>query len=83
MHHDEIRTLLADVQKQVSLVAASATTDQAKAESASLATAWDALEKHLAIEPRPATRECPSCHKTIIRAATLCANCWHKSTASA
>ena len=82
MHHDEIRALLADVQKQVTLIAASATTDQAKGESAGLTSAWEALEKHLAIEPRPRTRECPTCHKTIIRAATLCANCWNKSAAT-
>ena len=81
MHHDEIRALLADVQSQMTLIAASAATDRAKGESAKLATAWAALEKHLAVEPRPATRMCPKCGKEIVKAATLCGHCWAKSPA--
>jgi hypothetical protein len=34
-------------------------------------------------EPSPAVRDCPSCRKTIMAAATLCGYCWTKSVALA
>jgi hypothetical protein len=30
------------------------------------------------VEPLPAQRQCPACHKSIMAAATLCGYCWLK-----
>lgn len=42
--------------------------------------AWDLVIKLLALEPEPATRECPICKKTGMRAAVRCGYCWTKLT---
>jgi hypothetical protein len=34
------------------------------------------LEKVLALGPEPELRECPTCHRLGMRAATLCGYCW-------
>ena len=81
MHHDEIRALLLAVQAPIDAITTSATTDVDKANANALGLAWKALETHLAIGPAAQTRDCPKCHKTMIRNATLCGHCWNKSEA--
>ena len=39
---------------------------------------WTELLSLLAIGPEPEYRECPSCHKIVMRLATRCGFCWLK-----
>lgn len=48
--------------------------DDVAAAMASSAT----LVRLLALEPEPLVRECPSCNRTVMRAAKLCGYCWAK-----
>ena len=44
--------------------------------SAGLREAWTALVEALALGPAPELRDCPSCGKSGMRAATRCGSCW-------
>ena len=39
-------------------------------------TTWAELVTALALDPAPATRECPACHGIGMRAASRCGSCW-------
>jgi hypothetical protein len=41
-----------------------------------LRAAWGELVDVLALGPAPQTRECPSCHRIGMRAASRCGFCW-------
>jgi hypothetical protein len=43
-----------------------------------LSASWAELVKLLGLGPAPDVRECPSCHRSAMRAATLCGYCWTK-----
>lgn len=44
-----------------------------------LNASWVSMVKLLDLGPEPEVRDCPSCRGTIMRAATRCMHCWHKS----
>src|SRR5512138_1046598 len=64
--------------RHVSLLSAEATTGTGRKPIGDLAASWAELVKVMALGPEPKLRECPVCHKTGMRAATLCGYCWTK-----
>jgi hypothetical protein len=44
--------------------------------TAALRGAWAELVQVLALGPPPQTRECPTCHRIGMRAASRCGGCW-------
>lgn len=74
MIHTELRALMARMQDQVVRATKGASAEDGKA----LESAWNALSLHLAVGPAPDTRDCPTCGKTIMTAATVCGYCWTK-----
>jgi len=81
MYQRDLRGLVATMQTQVtSATAPAATTAE---EKQALLRTWDSIVKELALGPEPATRNCPTCSREIMRDATLCGYCWTKSVTSA
>jgi hypothetical protein len=72
MQLDRVRTALASVDRQIATLLAQGNT----AGAAGLADSWALLVKELDVGPEPLTRACPVCHKSCMRAATLCGYCW-------
>ncbi len=66
----DLRVLVAAIENALSLLPATAT--------ASLVTPWNALVGALALGPAPEVRDCPSCGRVVMRAATRCGHCWSK-----
>jgi hypothetical protein len=77
MDQKQLRALVARMEERVALASKPAASDE---DRAGLTNAWGALLTHLAVEPAPDLRSCPTCHREIMRAATLCGYCWTKST---
>jgi hypothetical protein len=76
--NDGIRGCVAAVDRQVSRLSAEAATGSDRMTIGDLTTAWAELVKQMALGPEPELRECPVCHKSGMRAATLCGYCWTK-----
>ncbi|MCC7382721.1 MAG: hypothetical protein IT384_12875 [Deltaproteobacteria bacterium] len=70
-----VRELIREISSRIDAVKTGAP-DAASALQAS----WQSLVDALAIAEAPATRECPRCQRTVMRAATLCGWCWTKLT---
>lgn len=63
----------------MSLLSADAATGIGKTKTiGDLTASWAELVKVMALGPEPELRECPVCHQTGMRAATLCGYCWTK-----
>lgn len=70
-----VRDLIREISDRIDAVKAGAP-DAVSA----LQSSWRSLVDALAVAEAPATRECPRCHRTVMRAATLCGWCWTKLT---
>lgn len=79
MKNTLLRKLISDIDGH--LVAMGPPTDAGagRASFEALNTSWASMVKLLDLGPEPEVRECPSCSGTIMRAATRCMHCWHKS----
>ena len=78
MQNDNIRGCVGAVDRHMSLLSAEAATGIGKTTIGDLTASWAALVKVMALGPDPELRECPACHQTGMRAATLCGYCWTK-----
>jgi hypothetical protein len=78
MQNDTIRGCVAAVDRQVSRLSAEATAGIGGTTIGDLIASWSHLVKVMALGPEPELRECPVCHHTGMRAATLCGYCWTK-----
>ncbi len=78
MQNDTIRGCVGVVGGHMSRLSAEAATGIGKTTIGDLTAAWAALVKVMALGPEPELRECPACHQTGMRAATLCGYCWTK-----
>jgi hypothetical protein len=63
---NKLRAIVATIDKEIVRVPP---TDELRA-------AWVELVDALALGPAPETRECPSCHRIGMRAASRCGFCW-------
>jgi hypothetical protein len=65
-----LRDVVATIEREVSALSPPAAT--------ALRTSWAELVNLLALGPAPQLRECPTCHHSGMRAATVCGYCWTK-----
>jgi hypothetical protein len=75
MHNSALRSIITDVNREIAALSPQATT--------ALAASFAELVKLLALGPAPELRQCPTCQRTVMRAATLCGHCWAKLPALA
>lgn len=73
-----LRTIVATVGHEISLLPTQATTDDRRNPPNGLLASWTDLVKQLALGPEPEVRECPVCKHIGMRAATRCGHCWTK-----
>ena len=78
MQNDTIRGCVVAVNRQVSRLSAEAATGIGATTIGDLTASWSQLVNVMALGPEPGLRECPVCHQTGMRAATLCGYCWTK-----
>lgn len=78
MQNDNLRGCVGAVDHHMSLLVAEAATGIDKTTIGNLTASWAELVKVMALGPEPELRECPVCHQSGMRAATLCGYCWTK-----
>lgn len=71
---DNLRTAVAAVERDISLLPPGDTNPSLRA----LGASWSELVELLALGPAPETRQCPVCSGTGMRAASRCVHCWAK-----
>jgi hypothetical protein len=79
MQDAQIGALVAKVELDLTELSTVLARDSGGPNALGLRASWRALVTHLAVEPPPATRACPSCKGTIMRDATRCMHCWAQS----
>lgn len=77
MTGDGLRAFVEGVERDVALVARSASAQEAP-DVARLVASWGRLVDFLALGPAPELRACPHCGAIGMRAATRCGGCWRK-----
>jgi hypothetical protein len=75
MQQGELREAMSRVDQQIAELARRGAID-AGGNVEELATAWKALVRILAVPEAPRVRNCPSCQKAVMSAATVCGFCW-------
>lgn len=73
MQTDDLRTMVEALDRAMSRCLADGSTP---AGAPTLLASWARLVDHLALEPPPVFRRCPSCGRSTAREATLCDGCW-------
>jgi hypothetical protein len=76
MQMDGIRGFVGAVDHHMSRLSAEAATGIGRTTIGDLTAAWAELVKKMALGPEPELRECPVCHESGMRAATLNGYCW-------
>jgi len=66
MHNTRLRAVLAKMELEISRLPA----------GDGLRAPWAELVELLAVGPAPVVRECPTCKRTVMAAATRCGYCW-------
>jgi hypothetical protein len=72
MENARLRTIIATIDHQLA--------HRDEKQTVELTRAFAELVQVLALGPEPEVRTCPSCHKTVRLAATLCGYCWARLT---
>lgn len=73
MQTDDLRAIVETLDRAMSRCLADGS---ALADAPGLLASWARLIDHLALEPPPAFRRCPSCGRSMARGASRCGGCW-------
>lgn len=74
-----LRKLISEIDGHLVAMGPPADAGAERASFDALNASWASMVKLLDVGPEPEVRDCPSCRGTIMRAATRCMHCWHKS----
>jgi hypothetical protein len=71
-----LRTLVAGVEKEITLATSAAVPPQSPRPSTGLEVAWSDLVHMLDLGSEPEMRACPACGRLSMLGATRCMHCW-------
>jgi hypothetical protein len=71
-----LRAAVAAIDRELSCLGREASATEHRSSMSSLVASWAALVEVLALGPAPERRECFSCKRSGMRAATRCGYCW-------
>lgn len=71
-----LRTLIAEVEKEIGLVLGTLTTAEGPPRKTALEMTWSSLVGMLDLGPEPEMRVCPECKHPCMLGATRCGHCW-------
>lgn len=78
MHNAILRAAVERTERAVVGLTRGETPTDPSAAAAELRASWTDLVKVLALGPAPEVRDCHACHRTVMRAATMCGHCWSR-----